>query len=179
MLKERACLMNYPGIFDPIPWNEVGLSILQTLTIFWLILLGLKLVGRRVFGELGPQDLIVLLLIAEASDLGLTHQDAGYWGALASILTILTTGALIEHLPLLRHFLEEEGIVLLRSGEPDEQTMKKNLVQREDLEKTARQYGFAELEAFDAMVLESDGKITGVLKPEFRDPDRAARSIEN
>lgn len=47
--------MDYPSIFDMPPLMPVFVSILQTLTLFTLVLLGLKLVGRRVFGEQVPQ----------------------------------------------------------------------------------------------------------------------------
>lgn len=44
----------------------------QTFVLFWFVLLGLKAIGRRAFGELGPQDLILIVVVAEAMDSGLT-----------------------------------------------------------------------------------------------------------
>jgi uncharacterized membrane protein YcaP (DUF421 family) len=49
------------------PLKFILLSIFQTVTLFVLVLLELKLVGRRVFGEQGPQDLVILIFIAEVS----------------------------------------------------------------------------------------------------------------
>lgn len=72
--------MEYVGILDVPPLRFVLLSIVQTFTLFVAVLLGLKVVGRRVFGEKGPQDLVILVLIAEAASSGLNHQGAGYIG---------------------------------------------------------------------------------------------------
>lgn len=162
--------MDYTSIFDPIPWDAVGHSILQTIAIYWLLLLGLKLVGRRVFGEMGPQDLIILLLIAEACDLGLSDEKAGFWGTIASVLTILAMGGLIERLTPLRQLLEERSVTLMKNGRLDRIQMRRNMVQEEDLNHTAREYGLASYRDFELMTLESDGKITGIVRPEKRNP---------
>jgi uncharacterized membrane protein YcaP (DUF421 family) len=160
--------MNYPSMISAIPWQAVLLSMVQTFIIYWLVLLGLKRIGKRIFGELSPQDLIILLLIAEGASAGLVNQDAGFWGAIGSILTILTLGAVIERVSWLRNYLEEEAVVLVKNGRPLYPVMDKNFVQIEELEKAARDYGFNHFDAFETMVLESDGQITAVLKPEYR-----------
>jgi uncharacterized membrane protein YcaP (DUF421 family) len=161
--------MEYTSIFDPIPWEAIGHTVIQTFTLYWLLLIGLKLVGRRVFGEMGPQDLIILLLIAEACDLGLANEKAGYWGTIASVLTILVVGGIIERVPFIRKFLEDNAVVLFKDGQLDKRQMRKNLVEEEELEKVAREYGLNSYQDFSTLVLEGDGSITGVIKPEVRE----------
>lgn len=160
--------MDYISILDPIPWDKVALSVLQTITLYWLLLIGMKLVGRRVFGEMGPQDMIILLLVAEACDLGLSHEGAGYWGTVASVVAILFMGNLGERVAFIRRFLEDSPIELLKNGQPLYDQMKKCLVEEGDLLTVAREYGMPHYTVFESMVLESDGSITGVLKPEYR-----------
>lgn len=160
--------MDYTSIFDPIPWQAVGHSILQTFTLYWLLLIGIKLVGRRVFGELAPQDFIILLLIAESCNLGLANEQAGYWGTVFSVLTILTTGAMVERIQPLRNLLEDKPLDLLKNGKPLATVMKKSLVEENDLLSAARRYGLPDFSMFEKMTLEGDGTITGVLKPEYR-----------
>lgn len=53
--------MQYSTIFTFPPWEHIGLAVLQTATIFWLVLVGLHVVGRRVFAQRGPQDLILIV----------------------------------------------------------------------------------------------------------------------
>ena len=162
--------MDYAGLFDAIPWQAVGHSILQTATIYWLVLLGIKAVGRRVFAEMGPQDLVILVLVAEACDLGLTDERAGYWGSVASVLTLLAMGALVERIPALRRSLESKPVLLAERGSLRREAMKSCMVDESDLEQTARRYGLASYAEFDSMTLEEDGSITGVLRLEMRGP---------
>ncbi|MEO8047094.1 MAG: hypothetical protein ABI684_07395 [Nitrospirota bacterium] len=104
--------MEYVGILDVPPLRFVLLSIVQTFTLFVAVLLGLKVVGRRVFGEKGPQDLVILVLIAEAASSGLNHQGAGYWGSAASVMTILLLGWLSEKTKVIRQFIEGRPVFL-------------------------------------------------------------------
>jgi uncharacterized membrane protein YcaP (DUF421 family) len=164
--------MDYVSIFDPIPWAEVGHSIVQTVVIYWMLLFGTKAVGRRVFGEMGPQDLIILLLVAEACDLGLSDEGAGFWGTAASVLTILATGGFVERVPFLRRALESKPVILCRGGKPEQDVMRAYLVDESDLRQAAHQYGFDSYDEFESMTLESDGSITAILKIDLRAPRR-------
>jgi uncharacterized membrane protein YcaP (DUF421 family) len=162
--------MSYVTIFHPIPWPAVGQTVIQSITVYWLILLGLKLTGRRVFGEMGPQDLIILLLISESCDLGLANQEAGYCGTIASVFSILLMGNLVERTTFLRQFFEDKAVILYENGTIHEDLMRKHMVEHSDLEKTAREYGREHYRAFRKIVLEGDGKLTAVLQ----EPDPAS-----
>lgn len=170
--------MDYTSIFSPIPWEAVGHSVLQTFLLYWMVLFGIKLVGRRVFGEMGPQDFIVLLLVAESCNLGLANEEAGFWGTVFSVLTVLTTGAIAERVSLLRRFLAESAIDVLKDGRPLPGAMKRSLVEEDDLLSTAREYGMPDYSVFEKMTLESDGHITGVLKPQYRSGARQAHATK-
>lgn len=159
--------MDYHSIFDPVPWPEVGTALVQTFVIYWVVMLGLKLVGRRVFGEMGPQDLILLMLIAEATDVGLTPEKGGFWATLASVTMILLIGGVIERIPALREWMDASAVLLVRDGEPIRSMMEQYQVSDEDLRKTAHEYGLDSISSFERMYLEGDGKITGVVRKTF------------
>lgn len=155
--------MDYTGIFAKPPMDAFFLSSLQTATLFILVLAGLKFVGRRVFGEKSPQDLVLLMLIAEACGFGLADQRAGYWGTVASVLTILVLGWICEKTPFLRQLIEAKPIVLFRDGRLDRKGLEKHMLDESDLDTVAREYGLSTYHEFSKVILEGDGQITGVL----------------
>jgi len=157
--------MEYVGILDVPPLRFVLLSIVQTFTLFVAVLLGLKVVGRRVFGEKGPQDLVILVLIAEAASSGLNHQGAGYWGSAASVISILLLGWLSEKTKVIRQFIEGRPVFLYERGALDRTLMEKHMVDETDLDSAAREYGLASYHDFTTIVLEGDGAVTGVAGP--------------
>ena len=156
---------DYVSIFDSIPWGAAGRSALQTAVLYVFLLAGLELTGRRVFAEQGPQDLLVLLLVAEACNLGLTDQEAGYWGTVASVLTIFVMGGVTERVPFLRRLVAGRPMTLFEEGRLDERALKKGMIDESDLEEVAREYGLRSYREFETVTLEGNGHITGVLKP--------------
>jgi uncharacterized membrane protein YcaP (DUF421 family) len=154
--------MDYNAIFDFPGWEPILLSVFQTATIYCLIIIGLEIVGRRVFAQRGPQDLIIIVLVAEACDIGLVHEDAGYWGAVASVLTLFILGYLSERIVFVRRLLDEDPVILYRDGELQQGAMKKHMIDVSDLEETARQKGAKSYKEFEFMMLEGDGKISAI-----------------
>jgi uncharacterized membrane protein YcaP (DUF421 family) len=155
--------MDYATILDMPDWEAVGLSVVQSIVLYLLVLACLKMAGRRMFAEMGAQDFVVLLLVADASNLGLTHTDGGFWASVFSVVTIITLGSIIEHIPLLRHLVAGKPIVLYDKGRLEVAKMKHHKVEIDDLNETARAYGQETYKAFKRIVLESDGELTGVL----------------
>ena len=163
-------MQNYPSIFDlrSIPWGAVGVSALQTFVVYWFAMAGLRLVGRRSIGELGPQDVVLLLLLSEALNAALVVPSAGFWGGLASAAVLLVNLGITERIRPVRRALDGEAVVVLRGGIPLRTVMERYQVDDGDLAKLAREYGVARPEEFEVVVLEGDGSLTGVLKPEHR-----------
>ena len=152
--------MDYVSILDKPPMDAIGLAVLQTAVIFVFVLAGLKAVGRRVFGEQSPQDLILLLVIAEACDIGLTPEDAGFWGTMASITTILFLGWLCDRLGFIRKAIDGEPVVIYTGGRHDRKVMKKFMIDESDLDLAALE----DYRQFRLIIIEGDGKIAGVPK---------------
>jgi uncharacterized membrane protein YcaP (DUF421 family) len=160
--------MDYITIFDPVPWERVGIAVLQTCTLYWLVLIVLKITGRRLFAENKPEDFVILVLIAEACNSGLTHQEGGYWASFFSVITIFVLGALCERITPLRHLIDGKPISLYKDGNLDEKAMAKHVVDETDLEEVARLYGLPSYREFDSITLETGGEITGVLPESMR-----------
>jgi uncharacterized membrane protein YcaP (DUF421 family) len=154
--------MNYADIFQFPGWEPLAFTILQTAIVFCFILVGLHLIGRRVFAQRGTQDLIIIVLVGESSDLGLAHEDAGFWGSIASIATLFLLGYLTERIGFLRKMLNGDAIPLYSDGKLHRSTMRKHMVDEEDLNEVAREHGKESYKNFECMLLEGDGEITGV-----------------
>jgi uncharacterized membrane protein YcaP (DUF421 family) len=155
--------MDYVTILDAPPLESILFSVFQTATIYVFVLAGLKLVGRRVFGEKSPQDLVILFLIAEACDLGLSDEQAGYWGTIASVTTILVLGWLSDRIPFIRSIPNSRPVCLFRNNRLERKIMETFMIEESDLEETAREYGLSSYKDFDEIILEGDGRITGIM----------------
>jgi uncharacterized membrane protein YcaP (DUF421 family) len=154
--------VEYSGIFDAPDWEAVAISVLQTATLFCFVMIGLRIVGRRIFAQRDPQDLVVIVLLAEACNLGLTDENAGYWGTVFSMITIFVLGFIVERVPFLRHFMTQKPVLLYQQGALNESAMKKYMLDEGDLNEVARRQGTASYRSFERMILEGDGSISGI-----------------
>jgi uncharacterized membrane protein YcaP (DUF421 family) len=110
------------------------------------------------------QDFVVLLLISDASNLGLTHNDGGFWSSVVSVLAIIGLGSVLEYIPILKKLVEGKPICLYKNGRLDDRRLRKYKVDIDDLDGAARQYGLKSHTEFSQIVLEPDGSLTGVVR---------------
>jgi len=155
--------MDYVTIFDAPNWGAVGISVVQAVVLYLLILIGLKLAGRRMFAELNAQDFVVLLLVADAANLGLTHNDGGFWSSVFAVMAVIGTGCVLEYIPVLQKLVEGKPVTLFKGGRLDHRRMRKFHIAESELDAVARQYGLDSYKRFLTIVLEPDGNLTGVV----------------
>lgn len=156
--------MQYADIFDLPAIEQLFMSVMQTFLLFAFILVVLRLIGRRVFSEQSPQDLVTIVLIAEAAGAGFSDQRSGFWGAFASVCTILLLGYIIDKVPFLRRLIETDPITLYKNGVLYRKQMRQNMIDTTELDTVARRYGLSSYRAFETIILETDGEITGIVR---------------
>jgi uncharacterized membrane protein YcaP (DUF421 family) len=157
-------------------WQEILIVVLKTSLMYWLMIFGLRLIGRRAIGQLGPHEFILIALLAKIMGDQIVTKETGIWGNIAGFFTLFFYAGLIDQIPALRNFVQGPPIRLMHRGHIDDVALKKQHLSQVDLDRTARDYGFDTYQVFDDIVLERDGKITGVLKPEFEKTQGSTRS---
>lgn len=160
--------MDYSSIFDPVPWPAVISSAAQAVVIYWVTILCIKLIGIHITGQSGPQYLAFLLLFTTGMSSGLTNQQAGFWGSIATALSLTATIMIVSRIPGLGKWIHGTPVTLFEKGKMDHSSLKRTLVDQQELDKVAHEYGLPSHEAFERVILENDGRLTAVLKQEYR-----------
>jgi uncharacterized membrane protein YcaP (DUF421 family) len=142
-----------------------GLEILlRTTAVYLVILVGLRLAGKRELGQMTVFDLVLLLLIANAVQNAMVGEDTSLAGGLwaAAILLLLNMG--LAHLrvrwPRLCHLVEGSPTLLVLHGKPILEHLRQEGLDEEMLETALREHGLAELKDVEMAVLEIDGSIS-------------------
>jgi len=160
--------MSYSSVLNPIPWEAVFISAGQTIVLYWLTIACIKFIGINVIGQSGPQYLAFLLLLTTGMSTGLNHQQAGFWGSVATALALTGTILLVQRLPKLRNWIYGQPRTLMQHGHLDQAALKKTLVNQQELDKLAHEFGLPSHQVFETVILENDGRLTAVLKPSYR-----------
>ena len=145
----------------------MDLAIRATVLFFFVFLLT-RIIGRRELSSLEPFDLILLIVIGDAIQQGLTQDDYSVTGALIVIGTFAILQILVSYLsfrfPRLRPTLDGEPIVVVQDGRAIEKNMKRERITVDEVMVAARQEQVASLDRIAWAVLETSGKISVIPK---------------
>lgn len=137
--------------------------VVRVLVIYVFILVGLRLLGKREFGQLSPVELVTLLIIPEIVSQALTNEDRSVTGALIGTSTLLLLVFLTSTLVHLSKRADEVigGIptVLVQDGRCIESAMNKERVSPDELFSELHKAGLERLEQVRWAILQPDGKI--------------------
>jgi uncharacterized membrane protein YcaP (DUF421 family) len=145
-----------------LAWN----IILRTVVVYVVILVGLRLAGKREIGQMTVFDLVVLLLIANAVQNAMVGPDTSLLGGVlaATVLLLLNTSVARLDLrwPRLRRLVEGSPTLLVLHGEVIADHLRREGLDEETLETALREHGVADLGQVEMAVLEIDGSISVV-----------------
>jgi uncharacterized membrane protein YcaP (DUF421 family) len=141
---------------------------IRAVALFFFVYLLTRIIGRRELSSLEPFDLILLIVIGDAIQQGLTQDDYSVTGALIVIGTFAILQILVSYLsfrfPRLRPTLDGEPIVVVQDGRAIEKNMKRERITVEEVMVAARQEQVASLDRIAWAVLETSGKISIIPK---------------
>jgi uncharacterized membrane protein YcaP (DUF421 family) len=155
--------------------SEILPIIGKTSVVYFFILLGLKIVGRRALRGMGPQELILITLLAKVVGDHVVPENAGLMGNLVAGITLFAWISIVDRIPFLKKWVEGIPIVVYQNGTLKRQALNDNMLTEADLERTARDYGFDSIQEFEQITLEKDGRLTGIVKESYRQPDGKVR----
>ena len=131
---------------------------------FLFVLLLTRAVGRRELSSLEPFDLIMLVMIGDLVQQGITQNDFSVTGMLlvGSTVALLTVAVSYANFRFtrLRPILEGEPVIVLQDGKPIDRNLRRNRITLEELAAAARQEQFASLDEIQWAVLETSGQIS-------------------
>lgn len=142
---------------------------LRTFVVFLLILFVTRIVGRRELGTMEPFDLILLVVVGDLVQQGVTQSDYSLTGAFIvigtlALLTVFTSYASFR-VPPLRKVLDGEPVVLIADGAVVERNLRRERITHEELAQEARLQQIASLEDVGYAVLETSGRISFLERP--------------
>ncbi|HEY7603944.1 MAG TPA: YetF domain-containing protein [Gaiellaceae bacterium] len=142
--------------------------VFRAIALFVFVYLITRVIGRRELSSLEPFDLILLIVIGDAIQQGLTQDDYSVTGALIVIGTFAILQILVSYLsfrfPRLRPALDGEPIVVVQDGQAIEKNMRRERITIDEVMVEARLQQVASLDQIAWAVLETSGKISIIPK---------------
>jgi uncharacterized membrane protein YcaP (DUF421 family) len=136
----------------------------RAVVVFAFLLVLTRIIGRRELSSLQPFDLILLIILGDAVQQGLTQDDYSLTGALLAVGTIAVLQVFVSWIgyrfPGTRSVLEGTPIVVVDDGELIERNLKRERLDPAEIAEQARLQGIAHLSEVRWAVLETNGQIS-------------------
>jgi uncharacterized membrane protein YcaP (DUF421 family) len=140
--------------------------VLRAGVAFLFIFFLTRVVGRRELTTFEPFDLIMLIVMGDIVQQGVTQNDFSVTGLLLAGSTIAVMTVLFSYLsfrvPRLRPVLAGEPLILVENGKLIERNLNRQRITEEELLSAARLQQIAKLEQIQWAVLETSGQISFV-----------------
>lgn len=139
-------------------------KIIRPVIVYVLLVVALKLMGRRVLAQMNAFDLVVLLLISNTVQNAIIGNDTSLSGGLIGGLALLAMNALVIRLLWRRADAplrgEGRGVLLWHAGRPEMKNLDHYRITIPELLVTAHERGFDSLAEVDAVTLAPNGILT-------------------
>jgi uncharacterized membrane protein YcaP (DUF421 family) len=148
-----------------LPWWEF---IVRAAAVYILLLVMVRLTGKRTVGQFTPFDLVVVLLLSEAVSGSINGQDESLAGGLIAATTLLVLDVLIATASARSRkvdaVVEGSPVLIGRDGVIYKDVLKRERVAVADVEKALRAAD-CQIEDMRMAILEADGNINIMKKP--------------
>jgi uncharacterized membrane protein YcaP (DUF421 family) len=138
--------------------------VLRAAIVFVFLLVLTRVIGRRELSSLQPFDLILIIILGDAVQQGLTQDDYSLTGAFLAIGTIALLQVFVSWIgfrfPGARPVIEGTPIVVVQDGDVLERNARRERLTVDEIREAARLQGIGHLSEVKWAVLETNGQIT-------------------
>lgn len=150
--------------------------VLRGTAVYWFLYALFRFVLRRDVGSIAIADVLLLVLIADASQNAMAGGYTSVSEGAILVATIAGWNYLLDfvgfHWPAVGRLLEAPPVVLVRDGQLQRANMRREMVTLDELQAKLREHGLEDLQEIKVARMESDGEITVIKRDSPAKPKR-------
>ena len=148
----------------------MAVILLRTVLMYGVILLAVRLMGKRQVSQLQNSELVVTLLLSELAVLPIQEEEKSLWVGLAPMAALVACELLVSVLMLksgrFRQLVCGSPTVVIERGQVLQKAMRRLRLTTEDLFEQLRQKGVFYLEDVAWAIIETNGRMSVIRRPE-------------
>ena len=145
-------------------------TFLKTIIIYLLVLIAVRLMGKRELGQLQPFELVVIIIIADVASVPMQDVGTPLLQGIIPILALLVGEIAISYLNIKFTFFNKlisgRSTVLIDQGRILEKSLKKQRYTIEGLMQELRIAGYPDISDIEYAILETSGQLSIIPKTE-------------
>ncbi len=156
-------------------------ALIRTIILYLLIIVGLRLMGKRQIGELEPSELVFALLISDLAAVPMQDFGIPLFNGVFPIITLMSVAMIVSVLNLkcikFRNVVCGKPTIIIKDGHVLQEEMRKTRFTVDELIDDLRQQGIVDLSTVQYAVLETNGQLSPLLYPEHQ--PLTPRTVQN
>ena len=145
---------------------------IRTLILYTLVIAALRVMGKRQLGELQPSELVVAIMISDLASIPMQSVEIPLLSGIVPVLTLVIAEVVTSQLSLksraARKFLSGEPSIVIYGGHINEQEMRRQRFNLNDLLEELRLVGCNDISDVEVAVIETSGKLSVIPKDKAR-----------
>lgn len=151
----------------------MALIMVRTVIVFLVLLVIMRLMGKRQIGEMQPFELVITLLISELACIPMADASVPLLYGIVSVVTIFVLHELVTLIdlkgkPFKALLSGKPGVVVNKNG-IDAYELKRNRLDVSDLIESLRTAGYFSLDSIDYALYESNGTFSALPKKDYEE----------
>lgn len=144
-------------------------AFVRTILLYFILMLGLRLMGKRQIGELEPTELVLTMLISDLAAVPMQDFGIPLLNGVVPIVTLLALSMLLSYGCMrsirLRRLVCGSATTLIRNGVLQQAAMRANRFTLDELIEELRSQGVTDLTTVKYAILETNGQLSVLLYP--------------
>ena len=138
--------------------------IIRTLILYGLVVLAMRIMGKRQIGELQPSELVVAIMISDLAAVPMQTIDIPLLTGIVPVLTLLIAEVTMSFISLkskkARKYITGEPSIIIYKGHINEKELEKARFTLNDLMEELRISGYPDISKINMAILETNGEIS-------------------
>ena len=139
-------------------------SYVRTLILYSLLILVIRLMGKRQIGQMEPSEFVVTMLVANLASIPMQDEGIPLFFGMIPILTVLGMELILSALSLrsirLRRLLYGKPVILIENGKILQKNLRRTRVTIDELTGLLRQKDILDLRSVRYAILETNGNLS-------------------
>ena len=148
------------------------ITFIRSIILYIIILIVMRLMGKREIGQLQPFELVIAIMIADLASIPMTEAGIPIWNGIIPILALLIMHLIISMINMksirMREIVCGKPTILIYRGKIEEKALKKERFTINELEERLRGNNINNIGDVEYAILETSGQLTVIQKPNKR-----------
>lgn len=157
------------------------ISVIRTVIIYFIIIFALRLMGKRQISQMQTTELVVTLLISDIAAMPMQNTSQPLLSGIVPILVLLSCEVILSVImlksPKFRKSVCGKPVIIINDGKIDQKQLRLLRMSIEDLCEQLRQQNIFSFSQVQYAIVETNGRLSVLKKPENREVDAAMLGI--